>query len=406
MTFRAFARLGAILVVAALVPACDKFAGFFVPFPSGTVVAGLSGTQVVPAVTTVGTGTATLSVSDTSIDFLVAHTAPGTVTAVRIHDGSAGTNGPALFTLGTAPFTSPLSGTLTVPLTGTFSAARDRILNGNAYLLITTALNPQGEIRGQLGGATLASAKLSTAQAGTVGAGTGTATFQLNSAQDQIVATVTFTGLTGPTTAAHIRLGPPGGAPGPVVFDLATAVFTSPLVVTLDAGDLGVGLPTFPAAVDALLSGQLYVDIDTASIPEIRGQIGPVQLIATLDETQVVNPSGSPNTGTANVVLNGTQTAVNVLLNHTITGATNILIQAAAAGSNGPQIFDVDDVAGTAISPVEASLQAADLFPQAVQSIFDYADAVDALIVGRTYISVFSSPSTYPDGEIRGQIGP
>jgi hypothetical protein len=406
MTFRGFARLGAILTVAVLIPACDKFAGFFVPFPGGTVVAGLSGAQVVPAVTTTGAGTATLSVTDTSIDFLVTHSAPGTVTAVRIHDGSAGTNGPALFSLGLAPFSSPLAGTLTVPLTGNFSGARDRILNGNAYIVITTSANPLGELRGQLGAATLASAKLSGAQVPVAGTGSGTATFQLNSAQDEIVSTVTFTGLTGATTFVRVRVGAPGVV-GPTIFTPATGAATSPLVVALNASNFTAGgaVTTFPEAVNAFLSGQLYVEIETGA-PEIRGQIGPVQLIANLDETQVVNPSGSPNTGVANVVLNGAQTAVNVILNHTVTGATNILIQAAAAGVNGPQIFDVDDVAGTAISPVQASLTEFHLFPQAVQSIFNFADAVDALIVGRTYIDVFSSASTYPDGEIRGQIGP
>src|SRR5262245_18276717 len=94
-------RLGAILVVAVLVPACDPFPGFFVPFPPTAAKAELRGSQVVPAVATVATGSATLIVSGLQdrIDYAVSHSGLGTVTSVTVHAGAPGVNGPVMFTL-------------------------------------------------------------------------------------------------------------------------------------------------------------------------------------------------------------------------------------------------------------------------------------------------------------------
>src|SRR5579872_4454396 len=93
-------RAAAFVLVAALMPAC-KYEGLVMSsFPS-TVVSGLlRGSQVVPAVTTAATGTATLTVDgqQTFIDYSVAQTGIGTVTAVEIRLGVPGTNGPVLFT--------------------------------------------------------------------------------------------------------------------------------------------------------------------------------------------------------------------------------------------------------------------------------------------------------------------
>src|SRR5947207_2621700 len=158
MTFRAARRMGAMVLVAVIIPACH-FTGtaptFFDPFPPSTANAVLSGSQVVPAVTTAATGTGTLVIDgmQTSIAYTISATGLGTVTAVRIHVGAAGTNGSAMFTIATAPFTSPLTGTLTsvnftpVPGTSNFGSAVARILSGDAYLVITTVANPAGEIR-------------------------------------------------------------------------------------------------------------------------------------------------------------------------------------------------------------------------------------------------------------------
>jgi hypothetical protein len=129
-----------------------------VPFPPVTVNATLGGTRLVPAVTTVSTATVSLVVDgmQTSIDYSVTYACARVITAVEIRLREAGTNGPMIFTLATAPFTNPLTGTLnSLNLTAqpslgvvTISDAIDRILNGNAYVLISIVGNPTGEIRG------------------------------------------------------------------------------------------------------------------------------------------------------------------------------------------------------------------------------------------------------------------
>src|SRR6185436_10591343 len=101
MTLKPLLRLAAAVVVVTIVPACDQFPGFFNPFPQNTVTAVLRGSQAVPAVTTAAAGTATLTVDalQESIAFTVAETGLGTVTAVTVRAGAAGTNGPVMFTL-------------------------------------------------------------------------------------------------------------------------------------------------------------------------------------------------------------------------------------------------------------------------------------------------------------------
>jgi len=160
-------RIFTLLVVGILIPAC-KIDSVFLPQPGLVINAQLRGSQVVPAVPTAVTSTnATLTVPQghQSMDFSVTYTGSGTITAVEIRLGVAGTNGPLLFTLATAPFTNPLTGTVTgldlvsVPSQGIFffEQALDRIIAGEAYILISTVAAPAGEMRAQLGASTLAS---------------------------------------------------------------------------------------------------------------------------------------------------------------------------------------------------------------------------------------------------------
>jgi hypothetical protein len=120
----------------------------------------------------------------------------------------------------------------------------------------------------------------------------------------------------------------------------------------------------------------------------------------------VVPANGSAATGTASISLNATQTAINVALTHSVGTPTSVLIRADDPGSNGPQIFDVDAIAGSAASPLNASLQAAHLIPQAAKGVNTFADAVNALLTSKTYIEVSSTGFPVPGAEIRGQIVP
>ncbi len=101
---------------------------------------------------TLNTGSSTIGVSLTT-------TGLADVTAVRIHTGAPGVDGPAIFTLYTAadgPFPATLNKTLTAadftsaPGFATFTDALGVIRGGGAYIEVQTAAHPDGEIRGQI----------------------------------------------------------------------------------------------------------------------------------------------------------------------------------------------------------------------------------------------------------------
>ena len=123
--------------------------------------AALQGFRVIPPTLSSGSGTATLALNEdqTQLTFaLDVANLSGPPTAARIHVASTGLNGPAVFDLATTMFLASVRGALSAadlrPQPGvgvvTFADAVDALLSGNAYVLVTTAAFPAGEIRGQL----------------------------------------------------------------------------------------------------------------------------------------------------------------------------------------------------------------------------------------------------------------
>jgi hypothetical protein len=98
--------------------------------------------------------------------------------------------------------------------------------------------------------------------------GVGTGTLTVNLATGAMSGSVTFSGLTSPTTAGHIHQGA-AGINGPVVFPLSGGVGVTAGTMTLPAVTL------FPVQMVALRNNELYINIHTlASLGgEIRGQI-------------------------------------------------------------------------------------------------------------------------------------
>ena len=97
---------------------------------------------------------------------------------------------------------------------------------------------------------------------------TGTAEVQLNTTSNTISWKVTYTGLSGPVTGAHIH--------GPAVAGQNAGIVV-PFTGNLNAQPLTGEQKLAPAQVAQLTSGQWYVNIHTARHPggEIRGQLRP-----------------------------------------------------------------------------------------------------------------------------------
>jgi hypothetical protein len=98
-------------------------------------------------------------------------------------------------------------------------------------------------------------------------AGSGAATVDLDTTAKTVSWTVTYSGLSGPATAAHFHgpapVGQAAGVEIPLKGDLASPITGSASVTDVQAADLR--------------AGQWYVNVHTAANPagEIRGQITP-----------------------------------------------------------------------------------------------------------------------------------
>ncbi|HEY3910688.1 MAG TPA: CHRD domain-containing protein [Stellaceae bacterium] len=103
----------------------------------------------------------------------------------------------------------------------------------------------------------------------TASTGTGTATATLNTATRRLSWDVTYSGLTGPTRAAHIHGPAAPGKNAPVVVP-----FTGSLASPIKGSKLLTA-----AQMANLDAGDDYVNIHTAKYPagEIRGQLTPAQ---------------------------------------------------------------------------------------------------------------------------------
>jgi hypothetical protein len=413
-------RAAALGFVALLLPACSApggpFEGFYNPYPNTVASVSLRGSQVIPALGTGATGTATITVDGLRkfVDYTIDATGlSSAVTAIEIRIGEPGSNGAVLLSVPLGTF--PISGRLTdaniafPPVFSTLSAVGNEIAVGKAYLLISTMNFQTGEIRGHIGTASLASAVLSGSQESTPlsSPGAGTAQVTLNDAQDQIQASVSVAGLAS-ITGALIFDGKPTVDGSAALFSISSAPFTTLASATLTASDFtpSATVTTFADAINALLSGGLYVQILTVAHAggEIRGQIGATQLNATLTPADVVPPVVSPATGAATIALGARQDQFFFTGTHTVASPLAVEIHVQQPGSNGPRIFNVSAIAGAATSPINVTMTSGTLTTNAAEAINSFQDAINAMLTKRTYVLV-TSPS-FTAGEVRGQILP
>lgn len=103
---------------------------------------------------------------------------------------------------------------------------------------------------------------------------TGQFDASLNDAQNNMTFTLTYSGLIGTMTQAHIHRGA-AGVPGPIVYWLASGNVASPISACTDPTPLSGGCGFIAADVSDLQAGNLYANLHStfASGGEIRGQI-------------------------------------------------------------------------------------------------------------------------------------
>lgn len=419
-------RLLPLSLVALLLPAC----GGLVPFVDAHtwLKAVLRGSQEVPATASVQTGLAIFGVTgqQTAIDYSVTHSV-AVVSSVDIHLGAPGTNGPILFTL--TPAASPMIGSLApVDLTpsptdgiNSFVDACNAMLAGNTYIDIKVAT--VGQIRGQIGSSLLKARTI-------IGkhvvppittTATASATFQLTMKDSasvtipadidaEIAVTLTSTNLTlADVTGVFIHAGSPSTASSlaNVMFTLfSTGTFTNPFAVTLTLAHFTPqgAIDTMDKAINALLSGGAYIEVETGTNPggEIRGQIGAMRfLTTTFDDTQEVTTPTNSGSGTGSIVLNGTQDALTYLATFTLggTGASGAL-RVAPAGLNGPVLFDLTN--SPFASPLSGVRDEADI--DGGSGLTTFLEVIEALLQSKTYFEIRTVED--PTGEIRGQLSP
>lgn len=229
-----------------------------------------SGQEVPPnGSTATGFGRVTLNDAETQITASFYWSGlTGNASAGHIHGPAAvGANGPIIFNMAPAAVTS---GSV---VAATFAVSPTQVADLKAglwYFNIHTAANPGGEIRGQI---TVNAPYISYMSSGQenppVGvAATGSGAVSVNAAGTQALVSMSWAGLSGTTTAAHVHSAR-SGVNGPVICNFSLAGQPA-------SGTMTDFLCTFsPAQITALRQGQLYLNVHTAANPggEVRGQI-------------------------------------------------------------------------------------------------------------------------------------
>ena len=364
------------------------FSGFLVTqihATTFTVRAALNAANQVPSNASTATGAVTGTYDDATnmLTFSVTYTTlGGGITAAHIHEGAAGASGGVVyaFTAGA----SPINGT--ADLSGLTASQKTALLAGNMYVNIHSGTYGGGEIRGQLMLTTPKTYYLRGTLSGAneVPANPATATGNImgtySDATRVLTYNITYTGLTGSPTAAHIHAGAAGVAGG-VLYGLSATASPLTGTVTVNVTDEA-----------ALLAGNTYVNIHSAAYAggEVRAQIAAstaryYTLRGTLNGSNEVPANASTATGTMSGTYDRSTLALTYNMTHNVSGASAAHIHGGAAGMNGGVLFNF----GTPTSPVSGT------------TTWNIANE-EALLAGNTYLNIHSG--TFPGGEIRSQI--
>ncbi len=349
---------------------------------SGTAfTADLSPEQETGTVTSSGSGTAVLTLTDAGLIYrITVDGLTGSVSGAHFHLAAMGVDGGVEHAI-----TSAFDGNTASGVWMLNESNKMNLLLGNLYLNIHTASFPGGEIRGQVelasGWAFRASLDAAQENAGVVSNARGTAS--LTYTPHGLVYRIVVDGLSGPITGAHFH-NAPAGTNGGVVSNIGSS-FTGNTAA-------GVWMISGTELIEELLTDQLYINIHTAQNPngEIRGQVlasDAAAFQAWLTPAQEQNNVTSDARGVAWLWLKDGQLTYQLTSTGIATGIQGAHIHLGRIGVNGGVVFGLtSDFNGTSANGTLTLTEA------------QQRD----LMTGQYYINLHST--TYPGGEIRGQI--
>ncbi len=222
-------------------------------------------------------------------------------------------------------------------------------------------------------------------------AGNGSGTFALEG--NTLYFEVRYLGLSSNATLAHIHGPGSAGQSAPVLIDLAPfngGSFGS-------NGTLSGAVVLTPVQQAMVMAGQTYVNVHTRDNPagEIRGQIAPVMMQATLNAANEHPINSSTATAQGTFMLVGTQLTFNVTYQGLSGPATASHIHGPTnASANANVIIPLDSFNGGSYGTSGSLEGTVALTPQQLAWLVD----------GLTYVNFHTVAN--PGGEIRGQLLP
>jgi hypothetical protein len=223
---------------------------------------------------------------------------------------------------------------------------------------------------------------------GRTGTGSGTATLDL--ATNTLTYSISFSGLSGAETAAHIHGPAAPGVDAGVLYGLPAG---SPKTGTIN---IVAGAYTVAQQIDQLLHGLWYVNVHSTNFPggEIRGQFYPQQATFTMN-LDAAQAGGAGRTGS------GTGTATLDILNNQLSYAmsySGLSGTEFVAHFHGPAAPGVD--AGVLYGLPDGSPKAGTI--NIVAGAYSVVQQITDILNDLWYVNIHTT--TFGGGEIRGQV--